>query len=58
MLRDSVAPRDYSMGGSRVSLRLFDDRLELYTPGRLLDPLTPEMQNTGNSGVIPPSPVC
>lgn len=40
---NSVAHRDYSMVGSRVRLRLFDDRLELYTPGRLPNTLTPEL---------------
>ena len=40
---NSVAHRDYSMAGSRVRLRLFDDRLELYTPGRLPNTLTPEL---------------
>ncbi len=29
---NAVAHRDYSMSGSKVRLRLFDDRLELYTP--------------------------
>ena len=31
-LTNAVAHRDYSMAGSKVRLRLFDDRLELYTP--------------------------
>lgn len=39
---NSVAHRDYSMPGSKVRLRLFDDRLELYTPGLLVSTMTPE----------------
>jgi predicted HTH transcriptional regulator len=39
---NAVAHRDYSMGGSKVRMRLFDDRLELYTPGMLPDTMTPE----------------
>ena len=39
---NSVAHRDYSMSGSKVRLRLFDDRLELYTPGLLMNTMTPE----------------
>ena len=39
---NSVAHRDYSMPGSKVRLRLFDDRLELYTPGLLVGTMTPE----------------
>ena len=39
---NAVAHRDYSMAGSKVRLRLFDDRLELYTPGLLTNTMTPE----------------
>ena len=39
---NSVAHRDYSMFGSKVRLRIFDDRLELYTPGSLVNTMTPE----------------
>lgn len=39
---NSVAHRDYSMAGSKVRLRLFDDRLELYTPGMPPNTMTPE----------------
>jgi predicted HTH transcriptional regulator len=39
---NAVAHRDYSMGGSKVRLRLFDDRLELFTPGMLPNTMTPE----------------
>ncbi len=41
-LANAVAHRDYSMYGSKVRLRLFDDRLELYTPGLLVNTMTPE----------------
>ena len=39
---NAVAHRDYSMAGSKVRLRLFDDRLELYSPGMLPNSMTPE----------------
>lgn len=39
---NAVAHRDYSMAGSKVRLRLFDDRLEIYTPGMLPNTMTPE----------------
>ena len=39
---NAVAHRDYSMAGSKIRLRLFDDRLELYTPGLLANTMTPE----------------
>jgi ATP-dependent DNA helicase RecG len=39
---NAVAHRDYSMPGSKVRLRLFEDRLELYTPGMLPNTMTPE----------------
>ena len=39
---NAVAHRDYSMAGSKVRLRLFEDRLELYTPGLLVNTMTPE----------------
>lgn len=39
---NAVAHRDYSMAGSKVRLRLFDDRLELYIPGVLANTMTPE----------------
>ncbi len=37
---NAVAHRDYSMAGSKVRLRLFDDRLELYSPGMLSNTMT------------------
>lgn len=39
---NAVAHRDYSMAGSKVRLRLFDDRLELFSPGMLPNTMTPE----------------
>lgn len=39
---NAVAHRDYSMAGAKVRLRLFDDRLELYSPGMLSNTMTPE----------------
>lgn len=39
---NAVAHRDYSIGGTKVRLRLFDDRLELYSPGMLPNTMTPE----------------
>ena len=39
---NAVAHRDYSMGSGKVRLRLFDDRLEIYTPGMLPNTMTPE----------------
>ncbi len=39
---NAVAHRDYSMAGTKVRLRLFEDRLELYSPGMLSNTMTPE----------------
>jgi predicted HTH transcriptional regulator len=39
---NAVAHRDYSMAGAKVRLRLFDDRLELYSPGMLPNTMAPE----------------
>ena len=39
---NAVAHRDYSIAGSKIRLRLFDDRLELYTPGQLVNSMSPE----------------
>ena len=41
-LTNAVAHRDYSMAGSKIRLRLFDDRLELYIPGPLVNTMAPE----------------
>lgn len=39
---NAVAHRDYSMYGSRIRLRMFSDRLELYSPGSLPNTMTVE----------------
>lgn len=39
---NAVAHRDYSMSGAKIRLRLFDDRLELYSPGMLPNTMTTE----------------
>ncbi len=39
---NAVAHRDYSMHGARIRLRLFTDRLELYSPGALANTMTVE----------------
>jgi ATP-dependent DNA helicase RecG len=37
---NAVAHRDYSMGGSKIRLRMFSDRLEIYSPGMLPNTMT------------------
>ena len=39
---NAVAHRDYSMLGSKVRIRMFSNRLELYSPGSLVNTMTPE----------------
>ncbi len=39
---NAVAHRDYSIPGSKIRLLMFDDRLELYSPGALPNTLTVE----------------
>jgi ATP-dependent DNA helicase RecG len=39
---NAVAHRDYSMAGSKVRLRLFNNRLEIYSPGMLPNTMTTE----------------
>jgi predicted HTH transcriptional regulator len=39
---NAVAHRDYSIAGSKVRLRLFEDRLELYSPGMLSGTMEPD----------------
>jgi ATP-dependent DNA helicase RecG len=41
-ITNAVAHRDYSVGGSKVRLRMFSDRLEIHTPGMLVNTMTPE----------------
>ena len=54
-MTNAVAHRDYSMAGSKVRLRLFDNRLELYSPGALVNTMTPDSlafrQSTRNEAV-------
>ena len=37
---NAVAHRDYSISGSKIRLFMFDDRLEIYSPGELLNTIT------------------
>lgn len=39
-IANAVAHRDYSIYGSKIRLRLFEDRLELYSPGGLPNTMT------------------
>ncbi len=39
-LVNAVAHRDYAMHGAKIRLRLFEDRLELFSPGTLANSLT------------------
>ena len=39
---NAVAHRDYSIHGSKIRLRLFADRLEIYSPGEIPNTLEPE----------------
>lgn len=41
-LVNAVAHRDYSIDGSKIRLLMFDDRLELYSPGALPNTVTVE----------------
>jgi predicted HTH transcriptional regulator len=41
-LVNAVAHRDYSMYGSKIRLRMFENRLELYSPGALANTMTVE----------------
>ena len=41
-IANAVAHRDYAIHGSKVRLRLFEDRLELYSPGMLANTMTVE----------------
>lgn len=50
---NAVAHRDYSIYGSKIRLRMFEDRLELYSPGSLPKMMTieslPYLQSTRNN---------
>ena len=39
---NAVVHRDYAVSGSRIRLFMFDDRLELYSPGGLCNSMTPD----------------
>jgi len=39
-ITNAVAHRDYAIAGAKIRLRLFDDRLELYSPGTLPSTMT------------------
>lgn len=39
---NAVAHRDYSIHGSKIRLRLFDDRLEVSSPGSIMNSMTAE----------------
>ena len=39
---NAVVHRDYAVSGSKIRLCIFDDRLELYSPGGLCNSMTPE----------------
>ena len=39
---NAVAHRDYTVHGSKIRLRLFDDRLELSSPGSIVESMTTE----------------
>ena len=39
---NAVAHRDYSIHGSKIRLRMFSDRIELYSPGAIANSLTVE----------------
>ncbi|TAN08688.1 MAG: transcriptional regulator [Rhodanobacteraceae bacterium] len=41
-ITNAVAHRDYSIAGAKIRLRLFADRLEIYSPGMLPNTMTPE----------------
>ena len=54
-LVNAVAHRDYSIHGSKIRLRLFSNRLELYSPGTLPNALTidslPYRQSSRNDAI-------
>lgn len=54
-LVNAVAHRDYSLAGSKIRLFMFDDRLELYSPGTIPNSMTiesmPLRQSTRNETI-------
>ena len=56
---NAVVHRDYSIRGSRIRLFMFDDRLELYSPGGLCNSMTTEDLRTSQftrNELIAPAP--
>ena len=55
-LVNAVAHRDYSVKGSSIRLLMFDNRIEIYSPGRLPDNLTiagmSNRQSTRNEALV------
>lgn len=53
---NAVAHRDYSIYGSKIRLQIFEDRLELYSPGSLPNFMTmeslPYIQSTRNNVIV------
>jgi ATP-dependent DNA helicase RecG len=41
-LVNAIIHRDYAMHGANISVHLFDDRVEITSPGSFLKPITPE----------------
>ena len=41
-VQDALAHRDWSLEGAKVCLFMFDDRLAIWSPGRLPPPITLE----------------
>lgn len=41
-IANAVAHRDWSLEGAKARLFMFDDRLEIWSPGKLLPPITLE----------------
>ena len=59
---NAVAHRDYAIRGSKIRLKMFTDRIELYSPGALVNAMTiddlPYKQNTPEpGGHEPPRPL-
>lgn len=51
-LVNALVHRDYSIHGGAVSVALFDDRLEIWSAGRLPEGLTPEMLKGTHDSVL------
>ena len=49
-ITNAAVHRDYSVHASKIRLRLFDDRLELYSPGTLPNTMTVESLRYRQSG--------